>query len=119
MKYLNQIAIIFGVSFAGEIVYRFLGLPIPASIYGLIIMMILLETKIVKFEQIKDVGSFMLNIMIVTFVPSTVGVMTAVEELKTFLIPILIVLFLVTVIVMVVTGRVSQFVIERRCGKDE
>lgn len=105
MKYLNQIAIIFGVSFAGEIVYRFLGLPIPASIYGLIIMMILLETKIIKFEQIKDVGSFMLNIMIVTFVPSTVGVMTAVEELKTFLIPILIVLFLVTVIVMVVTGR--------------
>ena len=119
MKYLNQIAIIFGVSFVGEMVYSFLGLPIPASIYGLIIMMILLETKIVKFEQIKDVGSFMLNVMIVTFVPSTVGVMTAVEELKTFLIPILIVLFLVTVIVMVVTGRVSQFVIERRCGKDE
>ncbi len=119
MKYLNQIAIIFGVSFAGEMVYSFLGLPIPASIYGLIIMMVLLETKIVKFEQIKDVGSFMLNVMIVTFVPSTVGVMTAVEELKTFLIPILIVLFLVTVIVMVVTGRVSQFVIERRCGKDE
>ena len=119
MKYLNQRAIIFGVSFVGEVVYKFLGLPIPASIYGLIIMMILLETKIIKFEQIKDVGSFMLNIMIVTFVPSTVGVMTAVEELKTFLIPILIVLFLVTVIVMVVTGRVSQFVIERRCSKDE
>ncbi len=119
MKYLNQIAIIFGVSFVGEMVYRFLGLPIPASIYGLIIMMILLETKLVKFEQIKDAGSFMLNIMIVTFVPSTVGVMTAIEDLKSFLIPILIVLFVVTVIVMVVTGRVSQFVIERRCGKDE
>ena len=57
--------------------------------------------------------------MIVTFVPSTVGVMTAIEDLKSFLIPILIVLFIVTVIVMVVTGRVSQFVIERRCGKDE
>lgn len=119
MKYLNQIAIIFGVSFVGELFYQFLGLPIPPSIYGLIIMMILLETKIIKFEQIKDVGSFMLNIMIVTFIPSTVGVITAVEELKEFIIPILLVLFVVTAIVMIVTGRATQFVIERRQGKNE
>ena len=45
--------------------------------------------------------------------------MTAVDELKSFLIPILIVLFAVTVIVMVVTGKVAQFVIEKRGKKDE
>ena len=45
--------------------------------------------------------------------------MTAAEELKSFLIPILLALFVVTVIVMVVTGRISQFVLERRSGRDE
>ena len=119
MKYLKQIAIIFGTAFAGEIIHEMLGLPVPASIYGLVIMLLLLESGIVKFEYVKDVGSFMLNIMIITFIPSTVGVMTAAEELKSFLIPILLALFVVTVIVMVVTGRISQFVLERRSGRDE
>ena len=119
MKYLNQVMIIFGVSFLGEILYKLLSFPIPASIYGLIIMMIMLETKVIKFEQIKDVGTFMLNIMILTFVPSTVGVMTAVDELKTFIIPILIALFIITIIVMIVTGRTAQFVIERKSKKNE
>ncbi len=117
MKYLSQLAIIIGVSFVGEILHKVLGLPVPASIYGLIIMMILLESGIVKFDNIKDTGTYMLNIMIVTFVPSTVGVMTAVDELKSFIIPILVALFVITFIVMVVTGRVTQFVLERKENK--
>lgn len=114
MKYINQLTIIMGVSFVGEALHKLLTLPVPASIYGLIIMMILLESGIVKFENIKDTGTFMLNIMIITFVPSTVGVMTAVEDLKSFIIPILVALFVITFIVMVVTGRVIQFVLERK-----
>ena len=114
MKYINQLTIIMGVSFVGEALHKLLALPVPASIYGLIIMMILLESGIVKFENIKDTGTFMLNIMIITFVPSTVGVMTAVEDLKSFIIPILVALFVITFIVMVVTGRVTQFVLERK-----
>ena len=114
MKYINQLTIIMGVSFVGEALHKLLALPVPASIYGLIIMMILLESGIVKFENIKDTGTFMLNIMIITFVPSTVGVMTAIEDLKSFIIPILVALFVITFIVMVVTGRVTQFVLERK-----
>lgn len=114
MKYINQLTIIMGVSFVGEALHKLLALPVPASIYGLIIMMILLESGIVKFENIKDTGTFMLNIMIITFVPSTVGVMTAVEDLKSFIIPILVALFVITFIVMVITGRVTQFVLERK-----
>ena len=118
MKYIRQLAIILGVPFAGEVLYEVLPLPIPASIYGLILMLVLLESGVVKFDAIKDVGQFMLNIMTITFVPSTVGVMTAVEELKTFYMPILIALFVITIIVMVVTGKVCQAVLERR-GKNE
>ena len=66
MKHISQIATIMGVSFLGEMLYKFLGLPIPASIYGLILMLMLLETKVVKFEKIKDTGTFILNIMILT-----------------------------------------------------
>ena len=54
-----------GVSFVGEALHKLLALPVPASIYGLIIMMILLESGIVKFENIKDTGTFMLNIPLI------------------------------------------------------
>ena len=119
MKYIRQLAIILGVTFAGELVYEILNLPVPASIYGLIIMLILLESGLVKFNAIKDVGQFMLNIMTITYVPSTDRIMTAAKKLKSFLMPILISLFVITIIVMIVTGRVSQFVLERTGKKNE
>ena len=111
MKYIRQLIVIIGATFLGEIAYKLLKLPVPAGIYGLIILLILLETGVVKFKEIKDVGEFLLAI---TFVPSTVGIITAFEDLKQFFVPILLALFVVTFIVFGITGRVSQFFLERR-----
>jgi len=114
MKYLKQFIIIFGATFLGEIVHKVLPFPIPASIYGLLILLALLESKVVAFEEVKDVGEFLLDIMGITFVPATVGIITAFDQLRDFLIPILLVLFVVTFIVFGITGRFSQFLFERR-----
>ena len=38
MKYIKQLAIILGAAFLGEALYALLPLPIPASIYGLLIL---------------------------------------------------------------------------------
>ena len=114
MNFIKQFLIIIGATFAGEVVYELLGLPIPAGIYGLIILLILLETGIVKTEQVKETGDFLLEILTLTFIPSTVGIITAAEELKQFLIPILLALFVVTVIVFFVTGKTAQFMLERK-----
>ena len=52
--------------------------------------------------------------MPVLFVPSAVGLMNVKEELFENIAVIMIVLVISTVIVMVVTGKVAQYMIERK-----
>lgn len=68
MKYLKQFLIILAISFIGEILKYIVPLPIPASIYGMVIMFICLQTKILKLDDVKSVGKFLIEIMPVMFI---------------------------------------------------
>ncbi|MGN8913384.1 CidA/LrgA family protein [Anaerofustis butyriciformans] len=113
MKYFYQFLIICLITFVSELLNYIIPLPIPSSIYGLIIMLILLKSNILKLSYIKDVGSFLLDTMPIMFVPIGVEIVTLFAVLKEFLFPMTIIVFVTTIIVMVVTGHVSQFVINK------
>ena len=117
MKYLHQAIIIAAVTFAAEIVKYTLPLPIPASIYGLILLFILLKTGIIKLSQIEDVGNLLLELMPLLLVPASVSFLTVLDTIQSMLLPVLIMGFIGTIAVMFITGRVSQWVIRR--GKKE
>ena len=111
MKYIRQLLIILLVSFAGELLNYLIVLPIPASIYGMILMFILLCTGVIKIHQIKDVSKFLIDIMPLLFIPSAVGIMSQFEQLKNVWLEIILVTIMSTVVTMAVTGLVSQAVI--------
>ena len=111
MKYLKQFLIILAISFIGEILKYIVPLPIPASIYGMVIMFICLQTKILKLDDVKSVGKFLIEIMPVMFIPAGVGLMESWGELKAVLVPVLVITLVSTIVVMVVSGRVTQAVI--------
>ena len=73
MKYLKQFTIILLVSFAGDLLHSALPLPVPGSIYGIIIMFILLLTKIIPLDAVQDTAKFLIEIMPVMFIPAAVG----------------------------------------------
>lgn len=52
-----------------------LPLPLPASIYGLLLLLAALRFGIVKLEQVKEVGLFLTGIFPLLFVPAAAGVM--------------------------------------------
>ena len=119
MNYIFQLAIIFGVSFAGELLNAILPLPVPASVYGLVIMFLLLCTKIVKLEQVENVAELLMSIMPLFFIEPTVGIMNSYGLVKGKIIPLFIACFLSFAAVVVVTGSVSQFIIRyKRKEKD-
>lgn len=111
MNYIFQLAIIFGASFAGELLNAILPLPVPASVYGLVIMFLLLCTKIVKLEQVENAAEFLMSIMPLFFIEPTVGIMNSYGLVKGKIIPLFIACFLSFVVVMVVTGLISQAII--------
>ena len=116
MKYVSQLTVIMFISFLSEALSSLLPLPVPASIYGLIILLTLLLAGVVREEQIQEVAEWLLAVMPVFFIPPTVSVMTSFGVLKNDLPGLLVAIPLSTVAAMAVTGMISQAVI--RTGRN-
>ena len=122
MRYLYQFARIMAFCFLGEILHEVLPLPIPASIYGLILLLAALKTGLVKLEQVKEVGNFLTGIFPLLFVPAAVGVMELWGELGEMMIPILLAIVPVTILVLASAGRTTQSFSRKkqnRCGEQK
>lgn len=119
MKYLKQFWIILLISALGEGLRVLLPFPIPASVYGLILMLAALMSGVLKLEQVQDTGDFLVEIMPVMFIPAGVGLLTSWSALQPIWLPVIIITILTTVIVMAVTGYVTQFVIRKEKGKEK
>ncbi len=118
MKYIKEFLIILSVSFLGELLHALIPLPVPASIYGLIIMLASLCTGVLKLPQVEKTGLFLVDIMAVMFIPAAVGLMDQWGTLRPILVPVAVITVLVTVIVMAVTGWVTQLIIRaEKSGK--
>ena len=111
MKYIGQFTIIITISLMGEILNKLIPLPIPASIYGMIILFTLLSTKLLKLSAVKETGKFLIYIMPIMFVPPTVGLMDSWGIMQEFLIAIITISLLSTIIVLAVSGKITQFII--------
>lgn len=113
MKFLKQFSLIMLLSFLGEILHGIVPLPIPASVYGLVLMLLALKTGLIKLEKVRDAAAFLIEIMPVMFIPAGVGLMTSWGELKPVFVPVVVITVLTTVIVMAVTGRTTQWMIRK------
>lgn len=115
MKYIKQFGIIIAVSFIGEVLKYFIPLPMPASIYGLVLMYILLLSGALKPESVKETSYFLIEIMPLMFIPAAAGLIETWGIIKPNLLAYAVITVFSTFLVMFVSGRVTQFVI--KCGK--
>lgn len=114
MRFIKQFTIIIAISFCGEILNRLIPLPVPASIYGLVIMLLCLHLHIIKVPAVKETATFLIEIMPVLFVAPGVAILGTVPMLKKCWWQLLIVTVVSTILVMVVTGHVTQAIIRLR-----
>ena len=118
MKFLKQFLIILFVSFLGEILNYLIPMPIPASIYGILIMFLALELHIIPLSAVRDAGRFLIEIMPVMFIPAAVGLLKAWGILKPNWLTYTLIMFATTFIVMILSGWVTQGVIRRGQKKE-
>jgi len=117
VKYIKQLLIILLVSFIAEAMEYFIPLPVAASVYGLILMLIGLMTGIIPLEKVEGAADYLVGIMALMFVPPTVGIMATVDELKEMGVALVVISAVSTLIIMVVTGKVAQFILNRKKRK--
>lgn len=111
MRLLEQFGIILTLTLIVEIIRAVVPLPVPASVYGLILMLVLLKTKIIPLTSVKHAGKILLETMPLMFIPAAVGLLNSWTVVKTIVLPLLVVVAISTVTVMVISGRVTQMVI--------
>ena len=114
MKYISQFAIIIAISLVGELLNRFIPLPIPASIYGMTILFTLLASGAMKLSTVKETGKFLIYLLPIMFVPPTVGLIESWGVMQDFLIAIIVISLVSTAVVLAVTGRVTQHIIRKK-----
>ena len=119
MKFLRQFMIILLLSFLGEVLKMFIPLPIPASVYGLVLMLLCLVTGILKTSQVKEAAFFLIEIMPVIFIPAAARLIDSWKVLQPLLLPILVITVVITIFVMVVTGKIAQMIAQKRGIKNE
>ena len=113
LKHIKEFGIIIFISFIGEILHYIIPLPVPASIYGLVIMLVCLGTKFIKLDDVKETSVFLIEIMPMMFIPAAVGLMNSWDIIHPQLFVYLVIVVVSLVTVMAVSGRVTQSVIRR------
>ena len=119
MKYIKQFGIILSVTLLGELLNAVIPLPVPASIYGLVLMLTGLMTKLIPLHAVKETGKFLLDIMPLLFVPAAVGLIETWGVLRPVIVPVTVTVLVSTVAVMAASGRATQAVIRFSKQKEE
>ena len=116
MKTLNQLAIILGLWALGEYISSFIQsvVVIPGSIIGMILLFILLKAKVIKLESINEVSNFFLDNMAIFFIPAGVSLIKSLDIISDNVFVLLITIFISTIIVMYVTGKLVDIMINKK-----
>lgn len=110
MDILIQLMILLALSYVSDVISNSLSLAtnacftITGCVIGIIILFVLLLTKILKVEKIKKVSNFFLSMMPVFFVAPGVSIITKLDEIKSHLLSLVIILFVGIIVIMVVTS---------------
>ena len=114
MKYISQYLIILAIGFAAELMNAVIPAPVPACIYGIIILFILLCSGILKLDHIKESARFLIDVHPVMFIPAGVGLIVIWSEVRDSVLFYLAVCVVSTVFTILVAGWVTQIVIKRK-----
>lgn len=116
MKYLYQVMIIFVFSFLGELLRFLIPLPIPASIYGMLLLFAALQLKLLSVEKVKSAGGFLASILSLLFVPPVVSLLDYWEQVRSHALAIVLTCILSTVVCFAAAGCITQWLIRKKGG---
>lgn len=106
---LVQIIFLYGLSILGNLIVSLLNLPIPGSIVGLLLLFMGLHTNSIPVTFIQEGAGFILVVLPLFLIPSTVGVIEYPELLSIRGVMLILMVMVSTFLTMIIVGRVSTF----------
>ena len=118
MKFLHQMLLILLFSFLGELLHSLIPVPIPASIYGMVLLFLALSLKIIKPEQVKDAGNFLVTFLPVLFVAPIVSLLDFWDVISPNVLGIACVIIFSTLVCFIVSGLVTERIVKKKEEKN-
>ena len=118
MKYIRQFCIIMLFALAGELCQLLLPLPVPASIYGMVLLFLSLASGLLKVDAVKETGSFLVSLLPLLFVVPTVGLMGHWDLIREDLLQIAILIVVTTMLTFGVSGMLTKLFHKDGDGND-
>ncbi|EMI12541.1 antiholin-like murein hydrolase modulator LrgA [Bacillus altitudinis] len=110
--FLSQAFIFATVMFVSNLISMYLPIPMPASVIGLVLLFILLTTKIVKLEQVEQLGSSLTGLISFLFVPSGISVIQSLGVMQEVGVQVVGVIIIATIMLLAATGLFSQLLMQ-------
>lgn len=114
-----QICILYIFSYIGTVIHNFFNLIIPGSIIGLLLLFTCLCFKIIPVKWIEDGAGFVLSILMLFFIPATVGIMNYASLLSLHGALFILAVILSTAISIAITGTVGQFFGKKAINRED
>lgn len=118
-RILCQVLLIIVITNVGNIIQKFLHLPIAGSIVGLILFFLLLKLKIISENWIEQGANFLLTTMVFFFIPSVVGLMDIVTTIDINFIIFFLLVLIGTPCVAVTSGYVAEIILSESNKRGE
>ena len=118
MHYLKQFTVIIAISAVSELLAIFIPLAIPASIYGMSLLFLLLMTGVLTLKQVESAANLLLGIMPALFVVSGAGLITSYGQISEHFFGWVAVNIGSTIVILATTGLLAQGMIRRKKAKE-
>lgn len=116
MRYIKQLLIILAFCLLGELLAALIPLPVPAAIYGLVLLLTALCTGLLKPENIEDTASFLIQIMPLLFVAPAANILRYWGIIAPNAVEIVVICVVSTFVVFAVSGLVTKLLLKRKGG---
>lgn len=111
MKILKQFGVIFGVCWISLVIEHYLPFSFPASVIGMVLLLICLLTGFLKIEHVQEKADFLLSNMAFFFVPAGVSIINYFDELKSTEAQLILICIISTVVTFAVTAYSVVFTV--------
>lgn len=121
MKLFNQLALILGIWAIGEYISSIIQniIVIPGNIIGMILLFLLLQFKVIKLDNVSELGDLLINNMAIFFVPAGVSLIRSLDLISENIFVLLMTIFFSTIAVMYITGFVVEKMINNKPKEEQ
>ena len=104
----GQIILLIVFWLLGEVIIRLTSLPLPGSIIGMFILLVLLLTGVIKVQSVSSGALFFIKKMLLFLIPASMVLIDHKELLGVTGVKIILVIFISTAFVMMVSGWITH-----------